>query len=117
MALLRPTKVIAEVPGSLHASAHRIASNTDAVNSASKKMVICDEALRIKMFRSGFLVTNKDEKGCSTELSKAKKTVKAKHTVVVHKTTQVIKHLPLYEDPESAIVPYLKRAVRLKHGP
>jgi len=62
-------KLRAVVPEERHASAHRAASNTDKVNSARRKRLICSAKLRIRIFLSGVLDINVDKKGFSRELS------------------------------------------------
>ena len=68
VARLKVIKVRAVVPVVLQASAQRVTSKTDDVNSARPKRVRCDARLRIRMVRAGFFVMNDDKYGCSTEL-------------------------------------------------
>jgi len=53
VARLNARKVRADVPLELHARAHRVASRTAEVNSASEKIVNCTATVRIKILVSG----------------------------------------------------------------
>ena len=89
VARLKERKVSADAPEALHANAHRVASNTDVVNSARQKIVSCDSTLSARILRSGFWKINVVETGCSIELLYAKKTVKARETAVTQATIRV----------------------------
>jgi len=61
-------KVCAEIPGTVHANAHRKTSRTEDVNSARQNMVICDARLSTKIPRSGFVKMSFLEIGSGKEL-------------------------------------------------
>jgi len=89
VARLKVIKVSAVVPDLRLASAHRVASRTEDVNSASTEIVIWDARPRIRMLLSGFLDTNKGNIGLFKELLYAKKIVNDIRRAVMTATTTV----------------------------
>lgn len=82
--------VSAELPFSLQANAHLVASRTNFVNSARKNKVTCDMTFNIRIVRCGLFATSEVKIGCSRELLYAKKIVAVRHTVVMIAARTVI---------------------------
>jgi hypothetical protein len=90
VARLNVIKVSAVVPEARQASAQRVASKTDDVNSARANKVICDARLRIRILVSGVFDTKDVKMGFSRELLAAKKMVNVIQIAVRIATTKVM---------------------------